>query len=468
MTQQNRSQSYIRQRRAFLKAVGASALAFPFFRLLERSAVGQSQGLSRLVTMYHPHSASSPLFKMQSGETETNFSLDFADSVLSPLAPHKQRIAVIEGLDLLNAAGHDAPKSIFSGSNGTSATLEQYLAVDRKLGDGTVVTSLTLSVGTGDATTSPDLMSVGAGGAIIPQIASPARAFDKVFGGFQPVASGNENSGANYAYEQGKSTLDYLRGDISRIRARLAAPEHYKLDQHLTALRDIEKRLEALNSGGGGGGGANCGVPTRPTEHPTYSTWNGGGPHADEDHNLHIDIIAQAFACDITRFVSLYQGDLSRGAIQGSGYENQQGYTAASDVHNDAAHQYMPDNRATWVKLGVQNRYSYGKLARLMDRLVDMGVMDDTLIIMAGDMGDPALHSSRDIPVVVAGNAGGKFKTGVRIKLAADCPPGNQWCTPKTDNSMTKLLVSAANAFGANLNGFGVETNVGPLSEIEV
>jgi arylsulfatase A-like enzyme len=119
------------------------------------------------------------------------------------------------------------------------------------------------------------------------------------------------------------------------------------------------------------------------------------------------------------------------------------------------------------VKLGVQNRYSYGKLARLMDRLVEAGVMDDTVIIMAGDMGDPALHSSRDIPVVVAGNAGGKLKTGVRIKLAADCPPDNMWCTPKTDNSMTKLLVSVANAFGANVNGLGSESNVGPLSEIE-
>lgn len=422
--------------------------------------------------MYHPHAASSPLFKMQSGESANNFSLTFADSVLSPLEPHKSRLAIIEGLDLLHANGHDAPKTIFAGSNATSPTLDQYLAVDKRLGDATVVTSLSVSVGTGDQSAAPDVISLGASGAVIPQISSPAKAFDKVFGGFAPMADANEASGTNHAYDQGKSSLDFLRGDIERIRSRLAAPEHYKLDQHLTALRDIEKRLDAIHGSGGGSGGGgapvqSCGTPSRPTAHPTYSTWNNGGPHADEDHNLHIDIITQAFACDITRFVSFFQGDLSRGAVMGSGYENQQGYTATTDVHNDAAHQYQPETRSTWVKLGVQNRYSYGKLARLMDRLVEAGVMDDTLIIMAGDMGDPALHSSRDIPVVVAGNAGGRFKTGVRIKLAADCPPDNQWCTPKTDNSITKLLVSAANAFGANINGFGAETNVGPLSEIE-
>ncbi len=466
-------QKLLRHRRSFLRAVGASAVAFPFFRLLERSAIGQTDAPLRLVTMYHPHSASSPLFRMQNGDTETSFNLNYADSVLSPLESHKSRIAVIEGLDLMNGAGHDAPKTIFAGSAGTTTSLDQYLAVEKGLGDSTVVTSLTLSVGTGDSSSAPDVISLGAGGSVIPQISSPSRAFDKVFGGFQPVAAANDATGGNFAYEQGKSTLDFFRADIARIRSRLAAEEHYKLDQHLTALRDIEKRLDAVSGGsgtGGGGGGSadpSCATNPRPQEYPTYSTWNNGGPHADEDHNLHIDIIAQAFACDITRFVSFFQGDLSRGAVMGTGLEDQMGYSAAVDVHNSMAHQYSPDNRQTWVTLGVQNRYSYGKLALLMDRLMEFGVLDDTLIVMAGDMGDPALHSSRNVPVVVAGNAHGRFKTGRRIKLADDCPPGDMWCQPTTDNSMTKLLVSVANAFGAGVNGFGTETSVGPLSALE-
>ena len=58
-----------RDRRAFLRAVGSAAVALPFFRLLEGSAVGQSSDALRLVTVYHPHAASSPLFGRQSGET---------------------------------------------------------------------------------------------------------------------------------------------------------------------------------------------------------------------------------------------------------------------------------------------------------------------------------------------------------------------------------------------------------------
>ncbi len=463
-----------RDRRAFLRTVGSAAVALPFFRLLEGSAVGQNADAMRLVTVYHPHAASSPLFGRQSGESETSFSLTYADSVLSPLEPFKSRVTPIEGIDLLHGNGHDAPPTIFSAGT-AHESIDQYLAVTRGLGDATLVTSLVLSVGTGDSTDRVNAISLGSGGAVVPQIASPARAFDKVFAAYAPVAGGEGEAGALHAYEQGKSTLDFLRADLSRLNARLAQPEKYKLEQHTSALRDIEKRLEAQQSAAMGGGtstgpgsGGGCAAPTRPTEHPTYSTWNNGGPHADEDHNLHIDILAQAFACDITRFASFFQGDLSRGAVAGTGLENSSGYTMDIDVHNSMAHQYNPQARATWAQLGVQNRYSYGKLALLMRRLDEMGVLDSTVILMAGDMGDPALHSSRNVPVVVAGGgANGSLKMGRRIKLADDCPPGEQYCQDKTTYSMAKLLTSVTNAFGVSAGGFGAEPSSGGLSEIE-
>ncbi len=447
-----------RSRRAFLRTVGASATALPFFRLLEQSAAA-SDGALRLVTIYHPHSASSPLFAMQSDDTESSFSLLYENSVLAPLEPFRDSLAIIEGLDLVNAAGHDAPHTIFTGAMGTHASIDQYLAVERRLGDQTVVTSLALSVGTGDSSSIPDVISLGAGGAIIPQISSPAKAFEKVFGGFPTTSETSQ------AYEQGKSTLDYLRNDIARLRSRLAPAEHYKLDQHLSALRDIEKRLERAS---GRAELPGCAAPTPPPSYESYSTWSAGGPHANEDHDLHIDILTQALACDITRFASFFQGDLSRGAVQGTGLENEPGYDDSTDVHNAIAHLYTPDDPQSWLTLGVQNRYNYAKTARLLERLQQFELLNDTVVVMAGEMGDPGLHSSSNIPVVVAGDAHGAFNVGRRIRLRDSCPPDALQCEPSSANSMTKLLVSLANAFGADLGGFGAETDVGPLSELEV
>ncbi len=444
-------------RRSFLRTVGTAAVALPFFRLLERSAVADDQ-LLRLITMYHPHSACSPLFVMQPGDTETSFSLDYENSVLSPLEPFRERLALIEGLDLVNAAGHDAPHTLFVGSMARNASIDQHLAVEHKLGEDTLVTSLTLSVGTGDVGNIPNVISLGTGGAAIPQISSPHAAFEKVFGGFASTGDGT-----SHAYAQGKSILDYLRSDIGRLQERLAPGERDKLEQHLTALRDIEKRLERTS---GIETVASCELPPIPPTYDSYAPWNGGGPHADEDHDLHIDILAQAFACDITRFASFFQGDLSHGAIQGTGLEDEPGYSDTVDVHNEIAHLYSPTDLQSCLTLGVQNRYSYGKLAQLMGRLEDFELLDDTLIVMAGEMGDPGLHASSNIPVVVAGTAHGAFRMGRRIKLTDNCPEGALQCSAESANSMTKLLVSVVNAFGVEVDGYGAEPNIGPLWEL--
>jgi hypothetical protein len=243
----------------------------------------------------------------------------------------------------------------------------------------------------------------------------------------------------------------------------LAAGERYKLEQHLTALRDVEKRLEASQALQA----ATCTIPSAPPTYPSYSTWDGGGAHADEDHDLHIDIIVQAFACDMTRFVSLFQGDLSRGATSGTGLESEPAYHSSVDVHNSIAHSYSPSDRESCLALGIQNRYNYSKMARLMARLQEHALLDDTLIVMAGEMGDPATHSSRNIPVIVAGDAHGAFRVGRRLQLQDDCGTGALQCGVENGTSMSKLLVSVANAFGDTLSGFGTEQDVGPLVELE-
>jgi len=78
------------------------------------------------------------------------------------------------------------------------------------------------------------------------------------------------------------------------------------------------------------------------------------------------------------------------------------------------------------------------------------------------------------VPTVLCGGANGKFRMGRRLKLKADCPPDSPWCgeqdaifTPVTNS---KLLVSIAQAFGADVNQFGTQPDpaltTGALSEL--
>jgi hypothetical protein len=140
--------------------------------------------------------------------------------------------------------------------------------------------------------------------------------------------------------------------------------------------------------------------------------------------------------------------------------------TIGNDGHN------TPGTPATWIPLAHFNRYSFGKIARLMQKLDELGVLDSTLIYAASDMGNPSGHSTRNVPVLLAGGANGKFRMGRRVKLAADCPPDNEWCGEGVINNRSNnhLLVSIAQAFGAEIDSFGTQPDesltTGALSEI--
>jgi Protein of unknown function (DUF1552) len=468
-------------RRSFLRGVGAGFASLPFFKLLEDSfakAAGETLPL-RFVTMYHPHGVAAEYWGMQAGDTETSFNLSFANSSLKAFdtAALKSKILIIEGVDLLSSAnGHDTAGTILTGSRidasgqkPMNSSLDQFLAVEKKLGASTPVTSIALGVGSND-TKSGSTLSFGPGGAALPKIIDPVQAFNLLFANFLVPNDTAAQAAALRQRMLGQSVIDFVRGDINRLRPRLAAPEQDKLDQHLSSLRDLEKQIAPAVMT------TNCTTPTKPdaSKFPKLQQYNGGEPYADAITDAHITLIAQAIACDVTRFATLFMSDLS--------YDGNP-LALPKDNHGSVAHTYNgsplgSDGRpggagdpATWALLAKFNGYSYSKVALLMDKLNSMGVLDNTLIYASSDMGNPALHSTRNVPTVLAGGANGKFRMGRRLKLSLDCPTSNLWCSPgdavfkaSTNNH---ILVSIAQAFGVVVNTFGTQPTAdlttGPL-----
>jgi hypothetical protein len=464
-----------------LKAVGAAGAALPFYQLLEDSvarAAGDPQPL-RFLTLYHPHGIAAEYFVMQPGDTETAFNLGFANSVLQPFddaatygKSFKDKVLLVEGVDLLsNANGHDSAGTILTGSRIDSSaskplnsSLDQFLAVEKGLGAATPITSLALGVGN-DGTQSGATLSFGPGGAALPKMIDPVQVFNLLFANFVPSNDPAAQAAAMRRRKLGQSVIDYLIGDINRLRPRLAAPEKQKLDQHLSALSDLEKQLGGIATGAG----PTCVAPSKPDKQqfPNLKQYNGGEPYFDAITNAHIDLIAHAFACDITRFATLYMNDLSYAG-------NPLGLPA--DNHGSVAHTYSgspvgsdghpsgPGDPATWALLGKFNRYSYSKIALLMQKLDQLGVLDNVLIYASSDMGNPALHSTRNVPTLLAGGANGAFRMGRRIKAAADCPPASPWCSPSDavfnkTGANNHLLVAIAQAFGVAVDSFGTQTD---------
>lgn len=458
-----------RSRRSFLRAVGGSALALPFMRSLEFSAVHAQTGdlPMTFLGVYYPHGVSSPLFQRQASDTEDNFSLTFTEPrsgeqcVLAAFDEFKSKLLVIDGIDYLAGSnGHDAPRTALTGSgqNGRGPSLDQYLAVTEGLGNDTMFSSLVLGVGTAN-TDHTDNVSYGAGGASLPKVIDPSETFRMLFSDL--VAQGDPMQAAELEQRrrQGQSVVDFVRADIGRLRERLAAPETNKLDQHLTSLRDLEKQLGEFEG--------SCQLPSAPQSFDRLRRYNGGEPNFEAVTNLQVDLLAQAVACDLTRFATLWLADLSAGAINGTGI-NHPDYTSSVDVHNTIAHAYAIErgpgssgDPRSWARLAVQNRHSYSKVVRLLQRLNEFDSLDNALVMALTDMGDVSNHSSTDVPVILAGGANGRLRMGRYISLQPNCPPDNYWCSEqqKVLKPNNQLLVSIAQAFGANTNSFGEPTN---------
>jgi hypothetical protein len=487
-------------RRSFLRAVGAAATVLPFYQLLEDSfahAAGEALPL-KFLTISHPHGIASEYFaarrptspdilveglSLKGSDTETSFDIAYPNCSLQPFddaatygKSFKDRLLLIDGLDLA-ADGHDAVASILTGSplNGTlpgNSSLDQYLAVEMGLGAATLKSNIALAVGSPD--TSPgSTLSYSKGGVGVGKMISPFEAFDYLFGGFVPTDDDASRAALARRNALGQSVVDYVREDCNRLRGRLAPVEQQKMDQHLASIRDLEKKFGAMS-------GQACAVPTRPseTDFPTdvgrLMRFNGGEPTFDKVTDFFINLLAEAFACDVTRFATLVLNDLPWDSPNNAPTDSL-GYELPSEFHNEVAHKYNSygfdwqgilagrGDATTWLPLAKYNKYVYGKVARFLQKLDERGAFDSTLVYVTSEMGNPALHSSASAPTVLIGGKNVPFRFGRRLQVTPDCSPPNDSCNPRdtkfANGANNHLLVSIAQAFGVETETFGTRTD---------
>lgn len=430
-------------RRTALRAIGAGAalaLLFPEARTVRAQSIPRAK---YFIGVYMPHGMAREFWVPKPG-----FDINYDGCVLQPFndpatygQSFRDKIVALEGLDhtagiRAQTTGHDASRVILtgSGSNGQNASIDQFLALERGLGDGTALASLVLGVGSAD----PALqwcISYAKGGTALPKLIDPAQTFARAFTQFLAGTDPAALARAEREQRLGRSLLDYWTRDLNALAARAPKSEKDKLDQHATALRELEKRVV--------GHTAQCVPPPAPNamQFPQVASYQGGERYFDAITDLQIDLMVHALACEVTHVSTLFLADLSRTHTDA---------LLPEDVHTDVAHRYASGGRAgtmgnpaSQALLARQNHYTYGKIARLLQRLAEASLIEQTVLVAMSDMGDPAKHSSRQIPALLAGGWGGALRGGRHIDLGAEGTPSN------------RLLVSVQRAFGVESDSFG-------------
>ena len=463
--------------RSFLKAVGAGAATLPFFKMLEDSAVNAQAAAPplRFIGIYHPHGIAFEHWTRRPGETDTSFDLKFPGSSLAPFDPFKDKIITFEGLD--NAVGiesntpaHGAAVCMLTGTGGTgndkkplNLSIDQFLAREKQLGSDTRFPTIELAVGA-DGKWPDSTIPYAAGGEPLAKVIDPIKTFDTFYAGLMVGSDPAALAAAARRRRRGQSVIDFIKADAARLQPRLAPPERVKLDQHLTAVREIERRLTMPEP-------QTCVVPAKPSRSrdPRHRVLQRRASLPGQDHRP-ADRHARAgddLRADPLLDAGALRPRVSRHRRRHAPPGGRRAQRRGARVQRRRQSTTGPESQQRLARL---NLYYFQKIARLMQKLADASLLDSTLILTFSDMGNPSAHSMRNIPFMLLGGANGKLRMGRRLVYAADCPPDNMWCNPPTTVSHNALLVSICNVFGVPIDSYGRATNPaftkGPLPQL--
>lgn len=395
----------MKSRRHFLRGAGV-ALALPWLESLPvlGAAKASSKPPLRLACVYFSNGVE-PVHWWAKGSGPA---MEIGPG-LSPLQGYRDDIIFLRGLFNQAAVASTSPHlgrmpNLLSGAKvsldpsdirvGTS--VDQVLA--RQIGNQTAVPSLALGIEPNELRLE-DGLSMIYGSCIswssptkpAPKEIYPARTFDALVG---------DGSGR----QLDKSILDSVLQETHELHPRISKGDQQKLDEYLESVRDIEKRI-----------GRAAKEERLEGWRPTLAKPNMPRP-ADElpqdvprHMKLMLDLIVLAFQMDKTRIATLMlNNDLSQ--MNFRFVEGVKGALHLDLTHNGKA----PEAEAMYLKT---NQFHLQQFAYLLQRMkeIDEGgqsLLDSSALLLCSNLFDGDSHSADEMPMILAGGAGGQWKTG--------------------------------------------------------
>lgn len=255
--------------------------------------------------------------------------------------------------------------------------------------------------------------------------ANPRLVFERLFGAGS--AKDRAKSLAQRRAKQ-KSILDFISDDAKAMHKRLGRNDQQKLDEYLTGVREIERQVQKNES---------FATPLDPGV-----TAPKGKPGNYKEHmRLLMDMMVLAFQTDSTRISTfLLAHDGSNRSFKDIG---------VSEGHHSLSHHRKRKDKLE--KIQKIDQFYVEQLAYFLDRMkktedVDgNSLLHNSMVVYGSGISDGDRHSHDDLPVILAGNAGGAFQPGRHVDLGEKVPLSN-------------LYVRMLNEFGVNTRSFGDST----------
>jgi hypothetical protein len=463
----NRPSLMLRQplsRRAVLKGLGVS-VALPFLeamlpRVVRSQVAGAAKGaaplaggapaLNRLLLLYIPNGVHRPFWYPETTGTDYKMS-----PTLEPLEKFRNDFLLLGGLNVdkakLDRAG-DHAKAIGCYLTGVQIkrtetddircgiSMDQVIA--HQIGHKTRFPSLELGLDYGrmEGACDPGYACIYSNNVSwhnekTPAIkeVNPRIVFDRLFAGAKASDHAGESQDQQETYN--RSILDYTRSSLKKLNGTLGVDDRTRLDEYLTSIREIERRLDA--------------PPSEMKPLPPGVERPNRVPETFKEHfKLMADLQILAIQQDVTRISTFMLGvEQSRRTYNEIGIPEE---------HHGLTHH--AGNQEKIAKVCRIDNYIMQQFAYFLERMKSIKegegtLLDNSMVLLGNGNGDAARHDHTSCATILAGRGGGTLDPGRYIR----CPDG----TP-----ITNLWLSLMDRMGVHVENHGDST--GRLTELTV
>ncbi|HEX7855224.1 MAG TPA: DUF1552 domain-containing protein [Sphingobium sp.] len=328
---------------------------------------------------------------------------------LMPIQSYKDQISILSGFDVLL----DSKPNLPHGSGGIGirtgvaparpelpAPSFDVLIAD-KIGFASRFRSLEISA-TRDVTNS---LSGRGNGSLNPAEVSPINLYNRLFGPeFADPNKAEFTPDASVMARQ--SVLSSIADQRKALEARVGARDRERLDQYFTALRQTEQQLAMQLEKPAPL--AACVIPSRPAD---TTPENNQIEHVVENHKVMAHLLAMALACNQTRVFNVnFNNGASSLTKAGSTISHHQ-LTHEEPIESRLG--YQPES--TWFVERCME--AFGVFVETLGQFREGNgtLLDNSLIVAHSETNFAKQHTIDGIPIMLAGRAGGKVKTGLHV-----------------------------------------------------
>jgi len=246
---------------------------------------------------------------------------------------------------------------------------------------------------------------------------NPRQAFERLFG------TGDDKTRLERMRNR-KSILDVVASDANRLKQKLGQTDRRKLDEYFTSIRDIEQRIVRAENA--------------PKIEPPDLKLPEGVPGDLQEHiRLMFDLLVVAFETDATR--------ISTFMLANAGSNRSYAQVGVKEGHHELSHHR--NNEEMMAKIQKIDSFLIEQYGYFLDRLKATkegagNLLDNSMILYGSGLSDGNRHDHDNLPIVLAGRAGGTITPGRHIRYEVETP-------------MNNLFLSLCDRVGAKIDSIG-------------